>query len=111
MYKAGIAGNNAPRAVPMMLDTMAVIDQKDQVVDISFVAQRQSLMVQTVRLTMDIPQLLNTVADVPVAQVQQFVRSCGRQLRSHSCSSVVSLGKVVDIPVMVQMQIPLVWLP
>ena len=28
-------------------------------------------MVQTVRLTMDIPQLLNTVADVPVVQVEQ----------------------------------------
>ena len=33
-------------------------------------------MVQTVRLTMDIPQLLNTVADVPVVQVQQILRCC-----------------------------------
>ena len=34
-------------------------------------------MVQTVRLTMDIPQLLNMVADVPVVQVQQ-VLGCRR---------------------------------
>ena len=69
MYQAGIDGDNASRAVfsslvgrPMMLDIMAVVDQNDscdmvpmfrlptvespqlqsiQVVDISFVAQRQ----------------------------------------------------------------------
>ena len=72
---------------PRMLGIMAGMDHKDQVVYISFVTQRQSLMVQTVRRTTDIPQLPHTVIDVPVVQVQQFVSSCGRQLRSHSCSS------------------------
>ena len=67
----------------MMFDIMAVMDQKDscdietvespqlqsfQVVDISFAAQRQSLMVQTVRRTIDIPQLLYMVIDVPVVR-------------------------------------------
>ena len=99
MYKAGVAGDNAPRAVfsflvrrSMMRGIMAGIDQNDscdmvptfrlltvdspqlqfiQVVDISFVAQRQSLMVQTVRRTTDAPQLLYTVIDVPAVQVEQ----------------------------------------
>ena len=60
--------------------------------------RRGRFMVQTVRLTMDIPQLLNTVADVPV------VRSCSSrvqtwriQLSSHSCISLNS-GLVVACP-------------
>ena len=91
-----------------MFDIMAVMDQKDSC-DISFAAQRQSLMVQTirrtitfpscctrfstpccagragslprrgaeagsmvqtVRRTMDIPQLLHTILDVPVVVEQ-----------------------------------------
>ena len=88
---------------PMMFDIMAAMDQKDscdietvespqlqsfQVVDISFAAQRQSLMVQTVRRTTDIPQLLYTVIDVPVVQVGRVpkVPSWRRQLCSHSCT-------------------------
>ena len=35
-------------------------------------------MVQTVRLTMDIPQLLNTVVDVPVVQCE-LVSWCRRE--------------------------------
>ena len=73
MCKAGIAGYNTPRAVlsflvrrPMMFDIMAVLDQKDSC-DISFAAQRQSLVVQTVRRTIDIPQLL-CIFDVPVVR-------------------------------------------
>ena len=42
-----------------------------QVICTPFVAQRQFLMVQTVRLTIDIAQLLYTVIDVPVVQVEQ----------------------------------------
>ena len=51
---------------PMMFDIMAVMDQKDSC-DISFAAQRQSLMVQTVRRTIGIPQLLYII-DVPVVR-------------------------------------------
>ena len=100
MYKAGIARDNAPRVVfsslvgkPTMLGIVALMDQKDscdmvpmfqtaetvespqlqsfQVVDISFAAQRPSLMVQTVRRTIDIHQLPYTVIDVPVVQAEQ----------------------------------------
>ena len=90
----------------MMLDIMAVMDQKDsqdmvpmvrlqktvespqlqsfQVVDISFAAQRQSLMVQTVCLTIDIHQLLYKVVDIPVVHDR------------------------ADFPVVVQMPFPMV---
>ena len=48
-------------------------------------------MVQTVRLNMDTPQLLNTVADVPVVRsCSSRVQTWRRQLRSHSCSSLSS---------------------
>ena len=46
------------------------------VIGISFVAQRQSLMVQTVRRTIEISQLLNSVIDVPVVQVVQVLGFC-----------------------------------
>ena len=89
MCKAGFAGYDAPCAVfssrfcRPMLGLMAVMDQKDscdietvespqlqsfQVVDTSFAAQRQSLMVQTVRRTIEIPQLLYMVIDVLVVR-------------------------------------------
>ena len=54
------------------------------VVDIPAVAQRQSLMVQTVCLTIDIPQLLYKVVDIPVVHDR------------------------ADFPVMVQMPFPMV---
>ena len=55
-------------------------------------------MVQTVRLTMDIPQLLNTVADVPVVlSCSSRVQTWRRQLSSHSCSPLNS-GLVVACP-------------
>ena len=55
-------------------------------------------MVQTVRLTMDIPQLLNTVADVPVVRsCSSRVQTWRRQLSSHSCSPL-NLGLVVACP-------------
>ena len=58
-----------------MVQTADTVDsaqlQSFQVVDTSFVAQRQFLMVQTVRLTIDIAQLLYTVIDVPIVQVEQ----------------------------------------
>ena len=41
----------------------------------------------------------------------KFVHCCGRQSRSRSGSSSNSLDQVVDIPVVAQMQIPLVRLP
>ena len=44
--------------------------QSTQVVVISFAAQWQSLMVQSFRRTIDILQLLYTVIDVPVVQVE-----------------------------------------
>ena len=47
-----------------MFDIMAVMDQKDSC-DISFAAQRQSLMVQTVRRTID---KLLYIIDVPVVR-------------------------------------------
>ena len=45
-------------------------------------------MVQTVRLTMDIPQLLNTVADVPVYRSSRFTSPSWRRGRFHgpNCS-------------------------
>ena len=49
--------------------------QAIQVVDISFVAQWQFLMVHTVRRTIDIHQLLNTVADVPVVRSYRSLTS------------------------------------
>ena len=52
--------------------------QSFQVVDISFAAQRQSLMVQTVRQTIDFLQLLYKVVDVPVVQVVQISPSWRR---------------------------------
>ena len=73
-------------------------------------------MVQTVRLTMDIPQLLNTVADVPVVQVEQvhfpivtqrpipMVRPVWRTLEISQLQSV----QVVDISFVPQRQIPVV---
>ena len=57
-------------------------------------------MVQTARLTMDIPQLLNTVADVPVVRSHSSrVQTWRRQLSSHSCSSSFCVDTVVHIPV------------
>ena len=50
---------------PVMLDIMAVMDQKDSHV----MVQRQSLMVQTVRQTIDFLQLLYKVVDVPVDEL------------------------------------------
>ena len=46
--------------------------QSFQVVDISFAAQRQSLMIQTVRQTIGFLQLLYKVVDVPVAGRADF---------------------------------------
>ena len=118
MYKAGIAGDNAPRAVfvslvgrPMMLGIMLwsrwTVATWCPCSDCSYVpvavhgyrrpccagrtgslprrGAEAGSMVQTVHLTMDILQLLNTVADVPV------VRSC------NSCSPLNS-GLVVACP-------------
>ena len=90
--------------------------QSIQVVDTSFVAKKQLLMVQTVRRTMDIPQLLYTVADVPVVQVLQVVdlpvvARLQIPLRSHICSSSYSLDNVVDILVVAQLLIPLIRFP
>ena len=66
-----------------------------------------SSIVHTVRLTMDIPQLLNTVADVPVVRSHSSrVQTWKRQLSSHSCSSSFCVDTVVHIPVVVQRQMP-----
>ena len=56
-----------------MLGITVGMDQKGFItfVDIPFVAQRQFPMVQTVRRTIVLPQLLFTVIDVPVVQVVQ----------------------------------------
>ena len=104
MCRVGFTGYDAPRVVfpsgvakPRMLCILASMDQIDsydtvpmfqtpetvespqlqsiQVVDISFVAQRQFLMVQTVRRTTDILQLLNTAADVPVVRSYRSLTS------------------------------------
>ena len=52
-----------------------------EVVDIPVVTQRLILMVQTVLLTVEIPQFVDTVADVPVVRSYWFSRA-GRR---HSC--------------------------
>ena len=64
---------------PRMLGITDGMDQKGFIkfVDIPFVAQRQFPMVQTVRRTIDIHQLLNTVADVPVVRSCRFSRAGG----------------------------------
>ena len=64
-----------PGPIPMVFAAQA--DHGDspvavpQVVHLPVVAQRQFPMVQTVRRTIYIPQLLITVIDVPVVQVVQ----------------------------------------
>ena len=64
-------------------------------------------MIQTVRLTMDIPQLLITVADVPVARsCSSRVQTWGRPLSSRSCSLSFCVDTVVHVPVVVQRQMP-----
>ena len=64
-------------------------------------------MVQTVRLTMDILQLLNTVAVVPVARsCSSRVQTWRRQLSSHSCGSSFCVDTVVHFLVVVQRQMP-----
>ena len=64
-------------------------------------------MVQTVRLIMDIPQLLITVADVPVARsCSSRVQTWVRPLSSHSCISSFCVDTVVHFPVVVQRQMP-----
>ena len=63
--------------------------QSFQVVDISFAAQRKSLMVQTVRRTMLFPQfVLDKVIVVPVVQVERapHVLSWRRLSCSHDCT-------------------------
>ena len=75
--------------------------QSFQVVCFSFAAQRQCLMVQTLCQTIDIPQLLNTVADVPVVRSYRFSRA----------DKVVDVPVVhdrADFPVVVQMPLPMV---
>ena len=81
-YKAGIAGDCAPGAVfaslvrrPMMLGILAGMDLKSvfMFVDIPFVLQRQILMVQTFLQTIDFPQLLFKVVDVPVSRSSRFI--------------------------------------
>ena len=79
-FKAGIAGDFAPRAVfslvrrPMMLGIMAGMDHKGlfKFVDIPFVLQRQILMVQTIQQTTEFPQLLYKVVGVPVCRSCRF---------------------------------------
>ena len=81
------------------------------VVDISFVAQRQSLMVQTVRQTINFLQLLYKVVDVPVC------RSCRFSCRgAEACPMVQTvwtvvipqlqfLDMVIDAPVVLVLQV------
>ena len=111
-----------------MLDIMAVMDQKDsqamvpmvrlqktvespqlqsfQVVDISFAAQRQSLMVQTVCLTIDVHQLLYKVVDIPVVHdradfpvVAQRPFPMVQTARRTMVFPQFVLDKVIDVPV------------
>ena len=64
-------------------------------------------MVQTVRLTMDIPEMLYTVADVPVVRsCSSRVQTWRRLLSSHSCGSSFCVDTVVHFPVVVQRQMP-----
>ena len=84
------------------------------VVDISFAVQRQSLMVQTVRQTIDFLQLLYKVVDIPVCW------SCRFPCRGAEASPMVQtvwtivipqlqfLDKVIDAPVV---QAPVVQVP
>ena len=89
--------------------------QSIQVVDTSFVAQRQFLMVQTVRVhgyrrpccagpAGSLPrrgaELLNTVAVVPVvvSQVLQFSRADVERQPSSHCCSLLNSGLVVACP-------------
>ena len=121
IYYAGVAGDNAPRAVFLGLQahdarhhgrfgpegqsrygahgqTVQTVEspqlQSIQVVDISFAAQRQSLMVQTVCQTIDILQLLYKVVDVPVSWSSRFTSPSWR--RGRSIVQTVRLTK--DIP-------------
>ena len=66
-----------------------------------------------VLVTMGIPQLqfIDKVIDVCCAGPGDSGAAVRRQSRSHSCSSSYSLDNVVDIPVVAQLQIPLVLLP
>ena len=64
-------------------------------------------MVHTVRLTMDNPELLYTMADVPVVRSHSSrVQTWRRQLSSHNCGSSFCVDTVVHIPVVVQRQMP-----
>ena len=107
---AGMDQKDRYDTVPMV-QTAETVDspqlQSFQVVDTSFMAQRQFLMVQTVRRTIDIEQLLYTVIDVPVVRSHSSrVQTWRRQLSSHSCSSSFCVDTVVHIPVVVQRQMP-----
>ena len=66
-----------------------------------------------VLMTMEIPQLqfIDTVIDVCCAGPANSGATVRRHSRSHSCSSSSSLDNVVDIPIVAQLQIPLVRLP
>ena len=64
-----------------------------------------------VLVTMGISQLqfIDKVIDVGSAGRAHSLVAVRRQSRSHSCNSSSSLDNVVDIPVVAQMQIPLVY--
>ena len=63
-----------------------------QVVDISVMAHRQSLMVQTVRQTIDFLQLLYKMVDVPVC------RSCRFPCRGAEACPMVQTVWTIEIP-------------
>ena len=117
MCRVGFTGYDAPRVMfpsgvvkPMMLGILAGMDRKDssdrcpcsrllnlespqlqsiQVVDISSVAQRQSLMVQTVRWTIDIPQLCTRLSTFLLCRSSRFTSPSWRSGSFHGpiCSS------------------------
>ena len=122
---------------PMMLDIMAVMDQKDShvlvpwsdcrklwslrscslslVVDISFAVQRQSFMVQTVRQTIDFLQLLYKVVDVPVCRSCRFpCRGAEAYLMVQPVWTIVILqlhflDMVINAPVVQVYRFPVPW--